>query len=382
MGPMSLLALPSNTQPLDDVACPRAGTCLAVGERYVGTTYRASVVRFVGQTGTSLTGLPQGMAPQSVSCADATHCWVSGVGGVYFTADLGASWVPRSPSDGNGALWSWISTVRFTNDLDGVTGGGDQCGGAFVVNCPGVAFATTDGGHHWTVMSASAGTLPFVTGMACPVRGCVVLAQTFTTSEIWVGSRGGAALHQVEAMGGSLAAVACASVLCVVVGYDGASTGILLTQPGGPAASAHLPAVAGTTFPVNLTMTGPIAARFTSATFPSLGFCGAVSGSPVAGFEDLFTLPNAVAIGVLLIVVENYHGPGRYVITSAPNVALIAFPGTYTLAAPATIVVDATGRSGTITATYARETVNATGTGASAISTTGSRGQISGTWRC
>jgi hypothetical protein len=392
------VATPTGTVPLDSVSCV-VGGCVAVGDRYDSSAraYRSSLVVRKGDAWQA-SPLPAPTALlQSTSCTGPRDCWVAGGGGIYFSSNLFSSksptWASEPVPQSQGLGWL-IDSVQFTGRHDGVASGGAQCGGFFVLQCTGVTFRTIDGGAHWTMGQLPAQGAPFVVSASCAKTGCLALGQSFTNSVV-LSSKNGSAWEQSEATAGFLYSSTCTARLCLAVGENSYGTGgILLSSLGGSTASSAMPRLPGARVPVNLSFTGPVTAHFTSASVPDFanatpasGFCGAVPKSTVAGFFDLLAMPGAQAIGVLRIVLEDYHGPGKYVVTAteggaAPAIELSSFPGSYKLVAPATIVVDQGAGSGTISADYAREVVNPAALGAAHVGTAGPVGRISGTWAC
>jgi photosystem II stability/assembly factor-like uncharacterized protein len=391
------VATPSGTVPLDSVSCVDSG-CVAVGYRYdsAARAYRSSMVVLRGSAwGTSPLPSPSAVL-RSASCTNAGHCWVAGGGSVYFSSDLFSAkrptWATEPIPQSQGLAWL-IDSVQFSSQSDGVASGGTQCGGFFALQCAGVVLRTTDGGSHWSLSRVPDGA-PFVVSASCSAAGCLALGQSFTGSVV-LSSLNGTAWNQTEATAGFLYSSTCTSRLCIAVGENNhGSGGILFSSPGGSTDSSVMPYLPGARFPVNLAFTGPVTAKFTRASVPDFanaspasGFCAAVPKSTIAGFFDLLSLPGPRAIGVLRIVLEDYHGPGKYVVPAsaggaAPAVQLSSFPGTYKLVAPATIVVAKDAVSGTISAQYAREVVHPGALGAAAVGTTGPIGRISGTWAC
>lgn len=392
------VATPTGIVPLDSVSCVIGG-CVAVGDRYDSSAraYRSSMVLLRG-TAWETSPLPGPSALlSSASCTGPGDCWVAGGGSVYFSSNLfsakSPTWATEQIPQSQGPAWL-IDSVQFTNPSDGVASGGTQCGGFFVLQCAGVTFRTTDGGAHWSTGQLPAQGSPFLVSASCSATGCVALGQSFTNSVV-LSSVSGTAWKQTEATAGFLYSSTCTSRLCLAVGENNYGTGgILLSSRGGSTAGSVMPHLPGGSFPVNLSFTGPVTAHFASASvpdvvnaFPASGFCGAVPKSTIAGFFDLLSLPGSRAIGVLKIVLEDYHGPGRYVVSAsaggaAPAFQLSSFPGTYKLVAPATIVVAKGATSGTISADYASEVVHPAAAGAAHVGTTGPVGRISGTWAC
>jgi hypothetical protein len=391
------LATPAGTVPLDSVSCVAAG-CVAVGERYdsAARSYRSNLVVLRGAAwATSPLPSPSAVL-SSASCAGAGHCWVAGGGSVYFSSDLFSAkrpiWSPEQIPESQGLAWL-IDSVHFTSASDGVASGGTQCGGFFVLQCAGVIFRTTDGGAQWRTGQLPGGA-PFVVSASCSATGCLALAQSFTNSVV-LSSSNGTSWAQTEATAGFLNSSTCNPRSCIAVGENNMGTGgIVLSSPGGSTAAPAMPHLPGGSFAVDLSFTGPVRAHFASASVPQVanaspasGFCGTVPKSTFAGFFDLLSLPGARAIGVLQIVLQDYHGPGKYVVPASaggasPAIQLSSFPGTYKLVAPATVMVAKDGVSGTITAAYAKEVFHPGALGAAAVGASGLVGFFSGSWAC
>ena len=395
------LAVPAGVVPLGSVSCVRAG-CAAVGEQYdrSARAYRSSLVVLRGASWVTVALPGRSTVLESVSCTGNAYCWVGGGGDIFFSANLfGAkpTWateVPQpAPSRRTGGVALFVRSVQFTNASDGTASGGTYCGGFFVLYCGGVIWRTTDGGAHWAVAQAPP-QVPFVVAASCSATGCLALGQSFTNSVV-LSSTQGAVWRQVEASAGFLYSSTCTSSLCLAVGTDNyGANGVLVSTLRASTATSVMPQLAGPRYRVDLSLTGPVTAHFSYASAPDLpgvsppsGFCGAVPKSNIAGFFDLLSLPASRAIGVLKVLIEDYHGPGRYIISAsaggaAPAVQLSAFPGTYKLVAPAVVVVSPGATEGTISARYALEVTHPGRLGAAAVGTTGPVGRIGGTWRC
>ena len=189
----SLGATPAGAAPLFSVGCTRNTGCLAVGSQN-------GLQGILASTDAGATWQPRTAPPvaggsatlSAVSCPSGPRCFVAG-SGVFETADLGVTWTDQSPPQPAcrpGSLlcdtdYSLLDAIQFTDGDHGWSGGGVQCGGVGVTNCPSALYGTTDGGAHWSKWSAQQKVeFPFIDDVACTGGTCTAVAQTFSSSVV------------------------------------------------------------------------------------------------------------------------------------------------------------------------------------------------------
>lgn len=229
---------------LQSIACPTATQCLAVGgaERNGAGTAQAIATADGGRTWHRV-GVP-GPA-NSVSCADAAHCWVTGSADKVWATDVtGTTWRAASPPTtfpppsaghgpfpantvfpvhGIGELGFYLGGVAFGSVSDGVAFGGALCGGYKVTKCASGVYRTTDGAKTWTLWSATDenrygnGAYAFCVG-----TGCLLVSDTFTKS-VLISTADGVTWTQRRDFGQLTGRVSCSKdgATCIVLGRTG-----------------------------------------------------------------------------------------------------------------------------------------------------------------
>jgi photosystem II stability/assembly factor-like uncharacterized protein len=164
----------------------------------------------------------------TVRCIDTTECWLAGPG-VFFTSNLGQSWVdeppPQPPLPGTpgfgiaSVYYSNLTDVEFQTPSDGWAVGGDQCGGEGVTACSGAAFHTVDGGASWTVSKASL-HLNYGWQVACQAASCLMVTEAFHSSELYASTDNGSHWSKLFEHSGQIYALACSPgrTLCILAG--------------------------------------------------------------------------------------------------------------------------------------------------------------------
>ncbi len=219
---------------IDSIGCASLSDCLAVGNQ--SPTRQGSVITTqTGGISWSSENAP-GSGLVAVRCVDKSHCWASG-GGVWFTANLGATWKDESPpqpgSTPNGPPvgfggYSEITDVEFQSPTDGWVVGGNQCGGDGATQCPGIAYHTTNGGATWTLSRASR-SLPFGWQIACQGVVCLMVDQATSYSEIVYTPNDGRSWVKLKRVPPEISALACnpGRTFCVAAGVDGGAPELL-----------------------------------------------------------------------------------------------------------------------------------------------------------
>ncbi len=93
------------TTTLNTISCVTATQCWAAGGSQVITTPNGSTWQATG-------GLPNASSLEGIDCTDFRNCWVTGVnpGTVDSSSDGGASWIQEMPDSGN-----WLNSVSCAN---------------------------------------------------------------------------------------------------------------------------------------------------------------------------------------------------------------------------------------------------------------------------
>ena len=234
-------AAPAGASPLYRVTCPSSSGCLAVGNFSQNLQPQAVIATTDGGAKWTSRSLPTvAIGPPSlfsVSCADQSHCWAAG-SGVWATGDFGATWIDRSPPQpfcpaGQRICdlsYSLLDGISFVDNNRGWVVGGIQCGGVGRTRCPSEVTATADGGRHWSTWRTSdTSTFPFVDDVSCRDRGCVAVAQTFTSSVLMATADGAHWVSDREVKAFLNAAVCVPDGGCFAVGQSG-NRAIILTS--------------------------------------------------------------------------------------------------------------------------------------------------------
>ncbi|MGA8014548.1 MAG: FGLLP motif-containing membrane protein [Candidatus Dormiibacterota bacterium] len=231
---------------ITSIGCATPAACVAVGSNLQAA---ASTVLSTTDGGTSWVQQASPTADfTTVRCLDLTHCWAAG-SGAWFSADLGASWVDRSPPSttdcptrtGFGLCslnYSETIDIEFQSVNDGWVVGGNQCGGEGVTQCPGVAYRTTDGGATWAASPGST-RYPFNWQIACQGNACILVGQAFSGSVIAATGDSGSTWHEMQAVPSLVNALACTPLrdFCIAAGGEGGVAVLLTLGTPAPAPS-------------------------------------------------------------------------------------------------------------------------------------------------
>jgi photosystem II stability/assembly factor-like uncharacterized protein len=245
-------AVPSG-QIVTSIGCGAVNVCITVGSDIPSRT--ASSVLTTDNGGASWTersAPPNGLV--TVRCLDERHCWAAGPG-AWFTADLGQTWRDISPPAGPPDQTSFIGSVyysqmvdiEFQSAEDGWEVGGDQCGGAGVTYCAGVAMHTSDGGSSWSVSAASQ-RYPFGWQIACQGATCLLDGQGFAFSVIATTTDNGATFTEMQQVPTGINALACtpSHELCIAAGGKNNIPALLTLGHVGPVPSPSKPSILST----------------------------------------------------------------------------------------------------------------------------------------
>jgi photosystem II stability/assembly factor-like uncharacterized protein len=214
----SKVGLPSGAAALYGVSCSNASRCWAVGEADLSGDHAAILGSTDGGKTWKREAVPNLSARtptpylQRISCVG-SHCLATGlrVGAVLETSDGGARWsVVRLPQGCTGFCAAFApDAVKLASSSVGYAGGGNQCGGPHVTECPGIVWKTTNGGASWRIVFKKT---PFVDAITCVDQShCWVASATFKTGEMYGTANGGRSWsHQtLPSFGGFLNAIAC-----------------------------------------------------------------------------------------------------------------------------------------------------------------------------
>lgn len=166
------------------VSCWRAGGCVAVGYKTVGSGQKMRYVPGVWATAGSgdlaneawvAAPAPKGYSGvlDSVDCPTQGDCWATGNWALH-SRDGGQTWAradiataPPGCKSNNCyvPMFDLLDTVDFVSSRVGLVAGGQQCGAGQTFSCPGSVLATSDGGKHWS--SLAYGNIPFVESLSC-----------------------------------------------------------------------------------------------------------------------------------------------------------------------------------------------------------------------
>lgn len=229
---------------LQSISCPTPTQCLAVGGAVRNGSGTAQAIA-TSDGGRSWHSVAVPGPADSVSCAGAAHCWVSGVDKVWATDAAGSSWQLLSPpstfpptahdtgpfpanttfpvSGGIGGIEFDLAGVAFSNEQDGIAFGGAQCGGYKITRCTSGVYRTTDGAHSWTFWrSTYANRWGNGEYAACVASGCLLVTDTFTKS-VLVSTADGTTWTQRRDFGQFVGRVTCSDdgSTCVVLGRAG-----------------------------------------------------------------------------------------------------------------------------------------------------------------
>lgn len=240
-----LAAVTPRVTNLQSIACPTPERCLAVGglQRNGSGTAQAIATDDGGATWRRV-AVP-GPA-NSVSCADAAHCWVSGsFNKVWATNAAGAAWRPASPPttfpppaagagpfpantvfpmQGRiGQVGFYLDGVAFSSDTNGIAFGGALCGGYKATRCASGMYRTTDGARTWTFWSPADekrygdGAYAFCVGSSC-----LTVTDTFTNS-VLISTADGVHWSERHEFKNFAGRVTCSNdgATCVVIGSTG-----------------------------------------------------------------------------------------------------------------------------------------------------------------
>ena len=240
-------------QIVTSIGCGSVNACVAVGSD-IPSQITSSVLTTDngGATWSTHSGSPNGLL--TVRCLDQRHCWAAGPG-AWFTADLGVTWkdvsppaAPPSQGPGIGSVYySSMVDIEFQSAADGWEVGGDQCGGAGVTFCPGVAMHTTDGGASWTVSTASQ-SYPFGWQIACQGPTCLLVGQGFAFSVIASTTDDGATFTQMQRLETAINALACTPdhTVCIAAGGKSNVPALLTLGRLGPVPIPSRPSILST----------------------------------------------------------------------------------------------------------------------------------------
>jgi hypothetical protein len=230
---------------LQSISCPTTSQCLAVGgARQNGSGTPQAIATRDGGATWHVTSVP-GPA-NSVSCADAAHCWVSGAADkVWATDSAGTFWRPvsppstfppnprdRGPFPANtvfasrgpfGQFGFYIGGVTFANDNVGIAFGGALCGGYKVTKCSSGVYRTTDGANTWTFWP-QADVARYGNGAygACLASACLLVTDTFSKS-VLISTSDGESWTQRRDFGQFAGRVSCTNdgTTCIIIGHTG-----------------------------------------------------------------------------------------------------------------------------------------------------------------
>lgn len=167
-------APPAGVAGLFGVSCASALRCWAVGEADTKGNRAAIVGSGNGGRSWSLEAAPMlagrypAAALQKVSCIG-ERCVAAGIrngGFVLVSGDGGRRWSAHGlPQGCRGFCRAYSATaVTLASAQVAYAGGGNQCGGAHVTQCPGVLWKSTNGGGSWKIVFKG---YPFVDAISC-----------------------------------------------------------------------------------------------------------------------------------------------------------------------------------------------------------------------
>ncbi len=271
---------------LGGISC-RGSHCVAVGQDRQGQAAVALISRDGGKTWGTETSPSGAIALYGVACVSASHCWAVGKvghkqGAIVATSNGGVSWHPetiptvailstvscsgsRCLASGDalgsdvlvtrngGRHWSIVtlapchglcigyevSGVTFASSKVAYAGGGSQCGGKRVTQCPAALWKSTDGGLKWRFVYKG---FPFVDAISCvDAQHCWAAAATFKTGVILGSASGGAHWRKqtLPRFAGYFNAISCVQAgghhRCAAVGQNerGTAPVIATTTNGG-----------------------------------------------------------------------------------------------------------------------------------------------------
>jgi photosystem II stability/assembly factor-like uncharacterized protein len=228
---------------IESISCPSATQCLAVG----GLTQGGGTAQAIATTdrGVSWHVVAVPGPAESVSCADAGHCWVAGAAGKVWSTDAaGTGWTNVSPPTtfpppnnpgpfpantvfpvhgSIGELGFFLQGVAFGTDQDGIAFGGAQCGGENVTQCRSAVWRTNDGGRHWSLWpQADQSRYGDGAYAACVGTACLLVTDTFSGS-VLASTANGVDWTQRAAFTQFAGRVTCSSDggTCIVIGHGG-----------------------------------------------------------------------------------------------------------------------------------------------------------------
>jgi photosystem II stability/assembly factor-like uncharacterized protein len=234
--------LPGGVAGLFTVSCSSVSRCWAAGEQDTSGNHAAVIAtRDGGQSWQRETtpGLPGGFptpALEKISCVG-QRCLATGIrlGFILLTTDGGAHWsVKGLPQGCKGFCPAYTAdAVVLTSSSVGYAGGGNQCGGFRVTQCPGIIWKTTNGGGGWKVVFKSA---PFVDAISCvDPSHCWAAVATFSTGEVFGSANGGKSWRRqtLPHFGGYFNDISCmrtAHDRCFAVGENKGRTAPLIAE--------------------------------------------------------------------------------------------------------------------------------------------------------
>jgi hypothetical protein len=268
------------------ISC-RGAHCVAVGQDRQGQAAVALISGDGGRTWGTETSPSGAVALYGVSCISALRCWAVGKAGpkqgaIVATTNGGLSWHPETiptvailstvscsgkrrlasgdalgsdalVTQNGGGHWSIVTLARCHGqcvgyEISGVTfasskvayaGGGSQCGGKHLTQCPAALWKSTDGGLKWRMVYKG---FPFVDAISCvDAQHCWAAAATFKTGVILGSASGGAHWRKqtLPRFGGYFNAISCVLAggrdRCAAVGQNeqGTAPVIATTTNGG-----------------------------------------------------------------------------------------------------------------------------------------------------
>ncbi len=205
----------------NDVACPDATKCLAVGADATGV----GVVSSSGDGGSSWSNVavpPSTSTLNAIACGDASDCVAAGEGTLLATHDGGTTWSRTVPPTADTTLLGVACTGAKVCLASGVS---PNPGGPYW----GQLLRSVDAGSTWTPISLPMGTLG-IGGVTCPTSSlCIAVG-----AGIYVSADGGATWQErtVANGTGALRSISCSTALhCVAIGPNPAG----LYHPDAPA---------------------------------------------------------------------------------------------------------------------------------------------------